>query len=341
MRRAILVLFVLGFVCASLCQAASPSFTILGVEGTRVTVKGKPTSLLGISYYGAIGASDSVWQQDLREMKRFGFNWVRIWANWHSFGQEAFAVDPQGNAVPTGMDKLKAILAECDRLGIVVDITLSRGNGITGPKRLQNRETHCKAIQTLLHNLGDFRNWYLDLSNERNIQDSRFTSMDDLAFLRAEVKKLDPLRLVTASHAGDIPDDVLKEYVVRVRVDFISPHRPRNAASPSQTEAMTRGYLKKLEAMGRVVPVHYQEPFRRDFGSWNPRAEDFITDLQGAIRGGAAGWCFHNGDTRHAKDGRPRRSFDLREGSLFQQLDGEERSVLDWFLANASTILNH
>ena len=341
MRRAIVVLFVLGSVCTSLCQAASPPSTTLGIEGTRFTINGKPTFLLGISYYGAIGAPDSVWQRDLREIKRLGFSWVRIWANWHSFGQEAFAVDPQGNAVPAGMEKLKAILAECDRLGIVVDITLSRGNGITGPKRLQNRQAHWKAIQVLLHNLRDFRNWYLDLSNERNIQDSRFTSIDDLAFLRAEVKKVDPLRLVTASHAGDIPDDVLKEYVIRVGVDFISPHRPRHAASPAQTESKTREYLKKLEAAGRTMPVHYQEPFRRDFGSWNPKAEDFITDLQGAIRGGAAGWCFHNGDTRNAKDGRPRRSFDLREGSLFQQLDGEERRVLDWVLANAPTILDH
>ena len=34
---------------------------------------------------------------------------------------------------------------------------------------------------------------------------------------------------------------------------------------------------------------------------------------------GAAGWCFHNGDERAAKDGRPRRSFDLREKRLFEE----------------------
>src|SRR5262249_53597100 len=49
---------------------------------------------------------------------------------------------------------------------------------------------------------------------------------------------------------------------------------------------------------------------------------------KGALAGGAAGWCWHNGDGRAAKDGRPRRSFDLREKRLFEQLDEEEGSAL-------------
>ena len=57
--------------------------------------------------------------------------------------------------------------------------------------------------------------------------------------------------------------------------------------------------------------------------------EDFVTDARGARAGGAAGWCLHNGDTRAASDGRPRRSFDLREGLLFEQLDAEERAVVE------------
>jgi len=48
----------------------------------------------------------------------------------------------------------------------------------------------------------------------------------------------------------------------------------------------------------------------------------------GAGAGGAAGWCFHNGDERSAKDGQPRRSFDLREKRLFEQLDEEENRPL-------------
>jgi hypothetical protein len=81
--------------------------------------------------------------------------------------------------------------------------------------------------------------------------------------------------------------------------------------------------------MGRVVPVHYQEPFRRGFGKWNPQAEDFLADARAAIAGGAAGWCFHNGDARGAPESQPRRSFDLREKRLFAQFDEQERKTVE------------
>ena len=79
------------------------------------------------------------------------------------------------------------------------------------------------------------------------------------------------------------------------------------------------------EAIGRPVPVHYQEPFRRGYGRWEPSSADFLADLRGAVAGGAAGWCLHNGSSRGAAEGRPRRSFDLRARRLFDQLDAEER----------------
>jgi len=299
------------------------------VDGSRFTINGQHAFLLGVSYYGAIGAPEEIWKRDLDEMKERGFNWVRIWANWGAFDQDAFAVDGEGNRYDPGMKKLQDIVAYCDERGLIVDVTLSRGNGITGPKRLQSLEAHRRAVRALIEALKDFKNWYIDLSNERNIQDSRFTSIEDLVVLRKEVRSLAPERLVTASHAGDIPDGVLRDYVNKVGLDFISPHRPRNERSPQETEAKTREYLGKMNSLGRVIPVHYQEPFRRGFGSWQPSADAFLVDLKGAYQGGAAGWCFHNGDARNAPDGRPRRSFDLRDGPLFSQLDAEEQKVLD------------
>jgi hypothetical protein len=153
-------------------------------------------------------------------------------------------------------------------------------------------------------------------------------SFADLKELRALVRKLDAHRLVTASHAGDISRADLGEYFDTVRVDFLSPHRPRTAASPGQTEATSKEYRVLMKDLGREAPIHYQEPFRRDYGGWQPRAEDFVTDLEAARAGGAAGWCWHNGDNRGAKDGRPRRSFDLREKRLFEQLDEEDARFL-------------
>jgi hypothetical protein len=182
------------------------------------------------------------------------------------------------------------------------------------------------AVESVISILDGRRNWYLDLANERNVGDRRYVSFDELTTLRAAARASNPDLLVTASEGGDIDREELRDYLVKARVDFVCPHRPRDAGSPAQTEAKTRELLAWMEAIDprRVVPVHYQEPFRRDYGAWQPRAEDFAADLAAARAGGAAGWCFHNGGARGAKEGRPRRSFDLRDGLLFDQLDVEE-----------------
>ena len=60
-------------------------------------------------------------------------------------------------------------------------------------------------------------------------------------------------------------------------VDFIAPHRPRDAGSPKQTAAKTRDYLAAMRDLGRVVPVHFQEPFRRGYDAgWQPSADDKV-----------------------------------------------------------------
>ncbi|MFO0930080.1 MAG: PQQ-binding-like beta-propeller repeat protein [Gemmataceae bacterium] len=316
------------FATRGLAEGKTGPVTQLGIDRTRFTVNGRVTFLFGVSYYGALGASDETIRRDLAELKKHGFNWVRVWATWAAFGEDVSAVDAEGKARAPTLKKLQRLVSACDELGIVVDVTLSRGNGSTGPARLQSLAAHRRAVETLVTALQSHRNWYLDLANERNIKDRRFTSFADLKELRELVRKLDPHRLVTASHAGDISRADLVEYLTTVRVDFISPHRPRTADSPGQTEARSKDYLAWMTEPGREVPIHYQEPFRRGFGKWQPRAEDYVIDLQGALAGGAAGWCFHNGDNRAAKDGQPRRSFDLREKRLFAQLDEEEERAI-------------
>jgi hypothetical protein len=303
--------------------------TRLGVRGTQFTHDGRPLFLLGISYYGGLGAAEAVRDRDLEEMRRHGFHWLRVWSTWSAFDRNVSAVDGEGRPHEPFLGRLRDLVAACDRRGMVVDVTLSRGNSITGPARLQSLATHLRAVETLLTALASYRNWYLDLGNERNIRDARFVSVDDLRTLRDAVKKRDPERLVTASHAGDISANELQEYLLTVQVDLLCPHRPRHAGSPAETEAKSKEYRARMQETGRVVPLHYQEPFRRGFGAWEPRAEDFLIDLRGAQAGGAAGWCFHNGSTRDAREDRPRRSFDLREQGLFAQLDAEECRFLD------------
>jgi hypothetical protein len=311
-----------------LIAAESTASTDLGVKGTQFTLNGKPAFLLGISYYGGLGASDQTLKRDLDDMQRHGINWIRLWATWAAFSNDVSAVNGDGQPRDEHFKRLRSLVADCDRRGMVVDVTLSRGNGVSGPSRLAALEAHRRAVELIAKELKPYRNWYLDLSNERNIQDKRFTSFEDLAELLTAVKRIDSKRLVTASQGGDIERDELRQYLLDAKVDFITPHRGRDADSPKQTEAKTREYQAWMKELGRVVPVHYQEPFRRGYGDWQPKAEDFLADLNGAKAGGAAGWCLHNGDQRDRPDGEPRRSFDLSKKRLFEQLDEEERRFL-------------
>lgn len=298
------------------------SATELGIQGTQFTLNRKPTFLFGISYYGALGAPKAFIERDLADMQRHGVNWIRVWATWGAFGSDVSAVDGEGRPREPFLGRLKRLVAACDRRGMAVDVTLARGNVV------KTLEAHRRAVETLITGLKSYRNWYLDLANERNIGDARFVGFDELKALRETARRLDPRRLVTASQGGDIGRDELREYLLTAQVDFICPHRPREADSPAQTEVRSREYLVRMKEIGRVVPLHYQEPFRRGYGRWQPRSEDYLTDLRGARAGGAAGWCLHNGDERDKPDGRPRRSFDLREKRLFEQLDEEERKAL-------------
>jgi len=313
---------------ASALGAAAVLGLELEVEGEKFLIDGKPTFLSGVSYYGALGAPQEVIQHDLREIRQLGFNWIRVWATWAAFNHDVSAVDSEGRPRELFLRRLEDLVRRSDELGLVVDVTLSRGNGVTGPPRLRSIEEHRSAVEVLITRLRQYRNWYLDLGNERNLKD-RFVSFEELRQLRQRAKELDPKRLITASHAGDISAEDLRSYVLECQLDFISPHRPRNAKSPRRTAELTRFYLDTMRKLGRVVPVHYQEPFRRGFSvGWDPTAEDYLVDLKGAIEAGAAGWCFHNGDQRHAPEGYPRRSFDLREKNLFAQLDPVEKAAL-------------
>lgn len=305
-------------------SGVSDSHTILGVADGRFTINGRPAFLLGFSYFSGLGASDYFVRQDLNAFQRRHFNWLRVFATWNAFGNNLSVVNSSGEPVPLFIDNLERFIQLCDHRGVIVDITFARGKGT-----LPDFNFHETAVSNLVTRLRYHRNWYLDLANEHDVRDDRFVSDDELKQLRAQVRRLDSTRLVTASFGGhDLSADEIRAAVKEIGLDFICPHRPRNSESPSQTFHQTTNYISLMKEFGEVVPVHYQEPFRRDYSGWQPKEEDFLADLRGAINGGAAGWCFHNGAARDTERA-PRRSFDLRSKCLLEQLDPEERKFID------------
>ncbi len=305
----------------------------LSVEGSRFLLNGQPTFLLGMSYYAGTGAPVEYVRRDLQDLRRRGFNWVRVWATWNAFGHDVSAVDSNGEARQPYMNRLLALVREANRQGLVGDVSLTRGKPEGSLTAISTQTAHLKAVETLAKALKPYRNVYFDLSNERNIGDARYTSFEDLRELRDRVKSVDPKRQVTASSGGDISQEEVEKYLITAKLDFLTPHRPREKDAISQTQAKTEAYLEGMKSLGQVVPLLYQEPFRRGypFDGGEIGVNDYLRDVTAACRGGAAGWCLHNGEERTGKEGRPRRSFDLRreEGRLFDQLDAVEKEAAD------------
>ncbi len=300
----------------------------LGIDKDQFTLDGRPTFLLGCSYYAGLGAPERALGSDLDQLHRLGFNWIRVFATWSAFEADLMAVDGASGAPREPyIGRLVRLVEECNRRGMIVDVTLTRGDG--AQPCLMNLAAHQRAVQSIAAALRQQKNWYIDLGNERNVGDRRFVPVDQLPDLVDSAKQINPRLLVTASHAGDPSQEELEEYLLKAKLDFISIHRPRDADSPANTKRMTGQCREWMKQISRVVPIQYDEPFRRDYGTWQPRAADFRADLQAARGASAAGWCFHNGaNNSAAPESQPRRSFDLRNSALFEQLDEEERTFL-------------
>ncbi len=320
--------------CLVILIAAMPGVTQateLGVAGASFTLNGEPTFLVGVSYYGGLARTPELMARDLDDLHVRGVNWIRVWATWDSDGAQP-AVDATGAPVAAPMERLRTLVRLADERGIVVDVTLHRGGVLT------TQEAHLAAVTAIARELLPWRNVYIDVANERDVRDNRYVSPEECGQLRDTIREIDPKRLVTASSTF-ASAEALGEFLDAARVDFITPHLPRGPEDPAKTEGRVRRYFEWMAEIGRSVPVHLQEPFRRDYGAWQPDAEAFLTDLRGAIAGGAAGWCLHNGSNRHAADGEPRRSFDLspERGPFIQTLDAVESEVLAG-LADAAAI---
>lgn len=200
--------------------------TTLGIEGTRFTVNGNPRFLLGFSYYGGLGAPEEFVTLDLDEMQSRGFNWLRVWATWAGSGADVSAVDMQGHARQPYLDRLAWLVAECDRRGMILDVTLTRGKGAGS---VADIAAHREAVRTIVGALRGHANWYLDLANERDVRDARFVSVSELRELRELAASLDPKLLVTASFGGqDLNESHVREGLIDAELDFLCPHRSRH-----------------------------------------------------------------------------------------------------------------
>jgi flagellar biosynthesis GTPase FlhF len=145
----------------------------------------------------------------------------------------------------------------------------------------------------------------------------------------AEAEKEAALRRAEGRKAEEmVPVTVDREKVgVESARAIRSDHGPADVIVANNVMAHVpdiRGFVGWMAANGFRIPVHLQEPFRRDYQAYNPIEDDFYRDDTGAKIAEAAGWCWHNGSGPVVY-----RSFlmDDARGRLYSQIDSVEVNV--------------
>jgi len=259
------------------------AFDGAGIQGGGFTLDGKATFLMGCSYYAGLGASEENIRADLDDLHRHGFNWVRVWATWAAFDNDVSRWIPRPGAPAVSRQTCVA------RQGVR---RAGHGGGRYAlPRRWREGlaaiggiEAHRQAVRTPATALKERRNWFIDLSNERNVRDKRFTSMADLRTLRDVVKSIDPKRLVTASHTGALTPEDQARYVRDV--GWISS-RCMPSAMRSRRAGRGSGRSESWPLL-RMMRAYRCSTMSRSGGVWKMGAERkrFSADLNGAKAGG-------------------------------------------------------
>jgi hypothetical protein len=287
----------------------SPNAPLVGVKGTEFTLNGKPTYLLGVSYFDGLHWRAS----DLNRLANQGFNLIRIWLDWreHSFH------GAQGKL--THAQTLVDLVRHAGSLGMVVDVTILDRDRSYGGKLAFAETAVREAARALLNE----PNVFFDLSNEH---DAPPHSLDhtELMDLAKALRQERPNSVVTVSSAGahlvdeeKVQQGAVKEELNQIGVDLLAPHFRRTDDWAKRTESRVRDLLAFAKTV-RTVPVYVQEDQRRGWKDAFPSKSEFLTAERGARDGGAAGWIFHTDA-----------GFDLKASSFFDALDSVELTVVN------------
>ncbi len=242
----------------SATEPAAPAGHVLAIQGTRFLLDGQPFPLTGVSFFNAIynpefNRDATTRRQWLAKFQRYGVNMIRVWAQWDNrngfvdAGPDRTLYTPEGALQAAHVATLRAILADADALGMVVELAVfaneSRADGI-----LLEPDAQDQAVATLTSELKPHRNLILQIWNEH---DARVPA------LVAVIKREDPERHVTSSpgwagHLGDVKDNLA--------LDFLTPHTSREGTNAPHWQVAPDEIAYLLKRYNK--PVVDDEPAR-------------------------------------------------------------------------------
>lgn len=258
-------------VCLFLVSASASEIT---VSGTRFLLDGKPFPYTGISFFNAVynpsfNQSSEARAKWLGKFQRYGITVLRVWAQWDTKRPfvdgcpECTLYYPDGRLREANVERLKQIVADADRAGMVVELVLFAEQSWAEKIRLGPAESD-RAVAALTRELKPWRNLTFQVWNEFSER-----VLDHLKTIRAN----DPKRLVTNSpgFAGELGDGAQNR-----ALDYLTPHTSRQDSGrnweivPKEIEYLLALYRK---------PVVDDEPARNGTRSYGgPRDKTWPAD---------------------------------------------------------------
>lgn len=297
------------------------------IQNARFVVRGQRQFLLGISYFDGLSAPPDIQHADLTELRKNGFNAIRVWGTWYREEQPRLVAlfRRSGSLNPEGLWQLRRLLTNAQAKGLVTVLTFSRDTMI--PISFENYK---HGIISVISSIKKFRSVLIDIQNESNhcgLDDPTcegHLTLQQVGNIRTAIRLVDPGRLSTASRNGQaiLPGrDDYGSFRTIARVDYISTHRPPRSRDAVWAQT-TDDEVRQIRAIvGPTIPILLDESNRcnKIVVCTNPSTATriFYMAARNAKIAGAAGWFFHT-----------RAGFKLSNRSIFAQLNSVERQVV-------------
>lgn len=222
----------------------------IGIQGTRFTLNGQPFPFTGVSFFNAIynptfnksSADRKTW---MRKFQRYGVNVLRVWGQWDNdrkfvdSSPTTTLYQPDGSLRPEHLTTLKALAADADEVGMVIELALFSQESYYSNIRLDSLQS-TRAVATLTRELQPYRNVVFQIWNELSVR--------VIPHLQT-IKSIDPKRLVTNSPGVS---GILGDRRQNEALDFLTPHTVRQYAgrhwevAASEIEYLLKRYKKPV-----------------------------------------------------------------------------------------------
>jgi hypothetical protein len=201
---------------------------VLGIDGTRLTLDGKPFDFEGLSFFNAIynptfNQNNQERSIRLKDYRENGINALRVWCQWN-FGPPSHVwVDTapentmytdEGEIREDSFAKLAALIELADNLGMLIEVVLfSHEKQPNFPAEILE-----KAAGNMAEKLKPYGNILLQIWNEDSTEIFRCFK---------KIKETDPERITTSSPGlpSQLGDDE-QNYML----DILTPHTVRGKA---------------------------------------------------------------------------------------------------------------